>query len=139
MSIKYTDDHKPLTTIEYNGEGEITRQTTNTYDDHGNRIKFLSEAHKAKRIDYYQHQTYKYNEHNDCIEMNWFNKDGSLKKTSSFSYKYDNEGNKITEASPFVPPEEDQVEGETVEIEKDSPFQCRDPVADTFLHNARSH
>ena len=44
--------------------------------------------------------TYKYDDKDNLIEVNWFNPDGSL--NSKYTYKYDDKGNKI-EQNSFKP------------------------------------
>jgi len=112
----YTYDEKGnnLSAITYNGEGVITRQYLTKYDDRGRRTEWLNESLEGK-IPYYQRQTYKYNEHGDCIEMNYYNPDGSLKDSHTYIYEYDSEGRRIPQNRMNRPPEKNAAETEKVE------------------------
>lgn len=93
---------KPLTNIEYDKDGKITSSHIYIYNEKGLLIEetsvYKSSPHMGRKI------TYKHNEHDDVIETNFYNYDGTLKHSYVTAHEYDSEGKKIVPHRDPPPP-----------------------------------
>ncbi len=104
--------------IEYNGDGAIVRSTINTYNEQNKQIESISENADEKMSKYNRRSTYKYNDKGDCIEQNFYNADGSLQSSHTYTHEYDSEGKKIVppvKGKPYDPYELKPGESEKTE------------------------
>ncbi len=106
--------------IEYKADGSIERKSLSTYDERGNNIESITEYTDENKQQYNQRTVKKFNEHNDCIELNMYNADGSIKHYSTYSYEYDSEGKKIIPPREPAPDPYGLKPGETEQFENDS-------------------
>ena len=132
----YTYDEKGNGTLvtQYNGNGEVTHLSTTTYDNNGKKLEHVSEWFEERMIEQSQRDIYRYNEHGDCIEMNLYKLDGTLKNSFTFNYEYDSNGKKINKNKP-VERLYDLEEGETETIEKTDRY--RNWIQKTRFHNQK--
>lgn len=107
-----------LKSVAYKGDGTIEHTSSNKYNEQGKPTESIMEYTDEKMSKYNRHSTQKYNEQGDCIELTYYNRDGSVKDSHSFTHEYDSEGKKIiTPREPFDP---DALKpGETEETKKD--------------------
>ena len=112
----YDDGGNMLTMIVYDANGDMKRETINTYDAYGNRIESRSE-HFDNMASLNRMEQSTYNEHNHCIQRLVYDLDGNLKETYNYSPQYDLEGNRTD--LPTTPFWEEPVEGQTHEVKLD--------------------
>jgi hypothetical protein len=113
---RYDERDNILSCIEYNGEGDIDHQTINKYNNKGQQVESLFEYADISKIPYNYKRIFKYNEHCDIIEMSDYKADGSLKNSSTYSYEYDIDGQKIIpETNAYSPDGKTSRESEEVE------------------------
>jgi hypothetical protein len=90
--IKYSN---LLSSIEYDGEGNIKRKYVNTYNEQGKMTESITEYTEPEKQKYNSRHTQKYNKQGDCIEHIFYNADGSIKNEYHYTYEYDSEGKRI--------------------------------------------
>ncbi|PQJ17063.1 hypothetical protein [Nonlabens tegetincola] len=88
----YNSDNEVIKQINYNSDGTVKDTRTYKYDHNGNEIE--SELERANG-DYTKFVS-EYDNMNNLLVQNWYDREGIKKHQTSFIYVYDNQGNWIT-------------------------------------------
>lgn len=102
---EYNQQGKPILHINYNAKGEISSVTRQIYNEAGQQIEHIHEQPNSTSEHSYTRYTQKYNEHGDCVEMTFYDREGNIKSHNTYHPQYDAEGKKIP-PPPYIDHEE---------------------------------
>src|ERR1035437_7871817 len=117
-TYEYDEKWNLLSMKKYDINNNIEHQINYINNEEGKMIEMKFEWTDKSKSDHNHWQRFTYNEHGDIGEYTWLNPDGSFKESSIMKHEYDSDGKKIP-PKPYIPPDEENVEGETEEVVND--------------------